>query len=99
MPLTRSTYKYQSRAPQHTALRQRIRDLALSRVGWGYRRLTTVLKREGWSVGRKLVDRLYREENLLLRPKKTAAARQPSSSGVTVHAASTQRAGEDGFYE
>ena len=70
LPLARSTYKYQSRAPQHTALRQRIRDLALSRVGWGYRRLTTVLQREGWSVGRKLVYRLYREENLLLRPKK-----------------------------
>ncbi|MFT5088786.1 MAG: putative transposase [Planctomycetota bacterium] len=70
LPLARSTYQYQSRAPQHTALRQRIRDLALSRVGWGYRRLTTVLQREGWSVGRKLVYRLYREENLLLRPKK-----------------------------
>ena len=29
-----------------------------------------VLQREGWSVGRKLVYRLYREENRLLRPKK-----------------------------
>jgi putative transposase len=70
LPIARSTCQYQSRAPQHTALRQRIRDLALSRVGWGYRRLTTVLQREGWSVGRKLVYRLYREGNLLLRPKK-----------------------------
>ena len=70
IPLARSTYKYQSRAPQHTALRQRIRDLALSRIGWGYRRLTTVLQREGWRVGKGLVYRLYREENLLLRPKK-----------------------------
>ena len=70
IPLARSTYKYQSRAPQHTALRQRIRDLALSRVGWGYRRLTTLLQREGWPVGKGLVYRLYREENLLIRPKK-----------------------------
>ena len=70
IPLARSTYKYQSRAPQHTALRQRIRDLALSRIGWGYRRLTTLLQREGWSVGKGLVYRLYREENLLIRPKK-----------------------------
>ena len=70
IPLARSTYTYQSRAPQHTALRQRIRDLALSRIGWGYRRLTTRLQREGWSVGKGLVYRLYREENLLIRPKK-----------------------------
>ena len=70
IPLARSTNKYQSRAPQHTALRQRIRDLALSRVGWGYRRLTTLLQREGWPVGKGLVYRLYREENLLIRPKK-----------------------------
>ena len=69
-PLARSTYKYQNRAPQYTALRQRIRDLALSRFGWGHRRLTTVLQLEGWSMGRKLVYRLYREENLLLCPKK-----------------------------
>ena len=56
--LARLAYKYQSRASQYTALRQRIRDLALNRVGWGYGRLTTVLQREGWSVGRKLVYRL-----------------------------------------
>jgi putative transposase len=67
--LARSTYHYRSVAPAHIGLRQRLRDLALSRIGWGYRRLTTVLQREGWSVGRKLVYRLYREENLLLRPK------------------------------
>mgnify|MGYP005645067481 CR=1 FL=1 len=67
--LAHSTYHYRSVAPAHIGLRQRLRDLALSRVGWGYRRLTTVLQREGWAVGHKLVYRLYREENLLLRPK------------------------------
>ena len=36
----------------------------------GDRRLTTLLQREGWSVGKGLVYRLYREENLLIRPKK-----------------------------
>ena len=69
-PLARSTYKYQTRAPQYPALRQRTRDLALSRVGWGYRWLTTLLQRGGWSVVKGLVYRLYREESLLLRPKK-----------------------------
>ena len=70
LPLARSTYKYQSRAPQYTAIRQRIRALALSRVGWGSRRLPPMLQREGWLVGRKLVYRLHREENFLLRPIK-----------------------------
>ena len=56
--LAHSTYHYRSVAPAHIGLRQRLRDLALSRIGWGYRRLTTVLQREGWSVGRKLVYRL-----------------------------------------
>jgi hypothetical protein len=42
----------------HFKVETTLRDLALSRIGWGYRRLTTVLQRESWSVGRKLVYRL-----------------------------------------
>ena len=67
--LHRSTYNYRSVADPHNELRMRIRDLATTRLGWGYRRLTVLLQREGWPVGPKLIYRLYREENLLLRPK------------------------------
>ncbi|HIG57241.1 MAG TPA: hypothetical protein EYG11_22300 [Candidatus Latescibacteria bacterium] len=56
--LAHSTYHYRSVAPADIGLHQRLRDLALSRIGWGYRRLTTVLQHEGWSVGRKLLYRL-----------------------------------------
>lgn len=66
----RSTHRYRPVPDPHLALRLRIRALAAARVGWGYRRLTTLLQREGWAVGRGLVYRLYREENLLLRPKR-----------------------------
>ena len=34
---------------------------------YGYRRLTVLLKREGWKIGAKRVYRLYDEENLKVR--------------------------------
>ena len=40
------------------------------RVRFGYRRLTVLLKREGWPVGKKLVYQLYRELGLQMRTKK-----------------------------
>ena len=48
----------------------RIRELAGSRVRYGYRRLTVLLRREGWVVNTKRVYRLYREEGLQVRTKK-----------------------------
>ena len=34
------------------------------RVRFGYLRMTVMLKREGWAVGKKLVYRLYRDLGL-----------------------------------
>jgi putative transposase len=67
--LCRSTYYYQSQAKDQTALRLRIRDLAASRVRYGYRRVHVLLMREGWKVNHKRVYRLYRKEGLELRLK------------------------------
>jgi putative transposase len=62
--------KYKSRKdPQH-ALRIRLRDLAASRVRYGYRRLHVLLRREGWMINAKRVRRLYNLEGLSLRLKK-----------------------------
>jgi putative transposase len=52
-------------------------EIAQVRVRYGYRRFHVFLKREGWSVGRNLVYRLYREEGLALRrwrPRRRKAA-------------------------
>jgi putative transposase len=62
-------------------LRMRIRELAQTRVRYGYRRIRVLLKREGWKVGKDLVYRLYKEEGLILRKrpirrKQTAAAQR-----------------------
>jgi len=47
----------------------RLKELAFSRVGFGYRRLQVLLEREGWHVNHKRVYRLYRKEGLGLRKK------------------------------
>jgi putative transposase len=59
-------------------LRRRLRELAATHVRYGYRRLTVLLKREGWKVNAKRVYRLYDEENLKVRSveRKKIARRQ-----------------------
>jgi putative transposase len=47
----------------------RLRELAASRVRFGYRRLTVILRREGWRVNPKRVYRLYTEDGLTVRTK------------------------------
>ena len=50
---------------EETALRDRLQQLALSHRFYGYRRITALLRREGWAVNRKRVARMMREDNLL----------------------------------
>jgi putative transposase len=45
----------------------RIREIAQSRVRYGYRKIRALLHREGWDVGKYLVYRLYKEEGLTLK--------------------------------
>jgi putative transposase len=47
----------------------RLRELAASRVRFGYRRLTVILRREGWRVNPKRIYRLYTEDGLTVRTK------------------------------
>ena len=56
------------------------------RVRFGYLRLTVLLKREGWPVGKKLVYRLYRELGLQMRTKKRrklASAQRATTQAAT----------------
>ena len=68
--LSRSVCRYQPRKEPQEALRQRIVELALSRVRYGYKRIHIMLKREGIHVNKKRVHRLYCLEGLQLRPKR-----------------------------
>lgn len=52
----------------------RLRELAASRVRFGYRRLTVLLRRDGWRVNAKRIHRLCTEEGLMVRTKVRARA-------------------------
>jgi putative transposase len=51
-------------------LKIRIRDIAQSRVSYGYRRIHVMLQREGWKINHKRVYRIYKQEGLMMRPKR-----------------------------
>ncbi len=51
-------------------IRQRMHEIARTRIRHGYRRVHIMLRRDGWAVGRHLVWHLYREEGLALRAKR-----------------------------
>jgi putative transposase len=71
MNLPRRTYYYE---PKHTpsgeALIERIGDLCLEFPGYGYRRVTKQLNREGLIVNHKKVARIMRENNWSCRPRR-----------------------------
>jgi putative transposase len=69
LPVDRSTYHYRSRRAGQAQLTERIKEIAATRVRYGYRRIQVLLRREGWRVNPKRVYRLYREMGLQLRNK------------------------------
>jgi putative transposase len=78
LPVDRSTYHYRSKRTVQAPLLKRIRELAETRVRYGYRRIHVLLQREGWPVNHKRVWRLYRETGLQLRnksPKRRVSAK------------------------
>ncbi|WP_345427037.1 IS3 family transposase [Halioxenophilus aromaticivorans] len=82
LQFSRASCRYQSVARDSSALSMRIREITLTRLHYGYRRVHVQLQREGWRDNHKRVYRLYRNQGLSLRlkrPKRNKAAknRQP----------------------
>lgn len=69
MGFCRATQRYVSQATPQDELRLRLKELAQTRVRYGYRRLHVLLRREGWTVNAKRIYRLYKQEGLVIRPK------------------------------
>ncbi len=63
------TYRYASRRPDDAAVRTRLKELALERRRFGYRRLHILLRREGIELNHKKLFRLYREERLTVKKR------------------------------
>lgn len=64
------TWYRKSTAEDQSMLRMRIRDIALSRPRFGYLRIHTMLRREGWQINVKRVHRLYCLEGLQVRMRR-----------------------------
>jgi putative transposase len=88
--MSRTVYVYKSRARDSSMLLMRIREIAATRVHYGYRRVHVMLQREGFKDNHKRVYRLYREERLSLRLKrpkrnKSAGLRQPKHQVTAIN--------------
>ena len=68
--LNRGIFRYRTHKDPRTALRIQIREIAQTRVRYGYRKTRVLLNREGWEVGKYLVERIYREEGLTRRQRR-----------------------------
>ena len=89
--MARASLQYRSRRDPQTALRMRLRELAASRVRFGYRRLTVLLRRDGWFVNAKRIYRLYTEEGLIVRTKVRVRAARRSRVPPTLAMGPNQR--------
>ncbi|MFL5158247.1 MAG: IS3 family transposase [Microvirga sp.] len=67
----RKMIRYRSRRPPEVALRGRLRELANERRRFGYRRLFILLRDEGEPSGINRIYRLYREEGLTVRKRRS----------------------------
>jgi transposase InsO family protein len=65
----RSSYHYRGKGADQADLKQRIKEIAETRVRYGYRRIHMLLQCEGWAINGKRVYRLYRAMGLQLRKK------------------------------
>jgi putative transposase len=82
LKMSTSVYLYRSVARDASVLVMRIKEIANTRVHYGYRRVHVLLRREGFKDNHKRVYRLYRREGLSLRQRrprrnKSARLRQP----------------------
>jgi len=87
--LGRSTARDQSRRADDTPLQTQLLTLAQQHPRYGYRRLHALLRRAGWRVNRKRVERLYRAAGLAVRRsrrKRSATARHPLPLPVRLNA-------------
>jgi putative transposase len=90
--LARSTYYYQPQRPADPALRQALAAVAATWPTYGSRRLTAQLRRAGWTVNRKQVQRLMHELGLAVH-----AVRQRVRTTNSRHPFGRRRASQRGI--
>jgi len=73
------------------ALIERIIELALRYGRYGYRRITALLRREGWAVNHKRVERIWRQEGLKVPQKQPKRSRLWLNDGSCIRLRPTHR--------
>jgi len=71
--------------PVDVQLRADIEAIVLEHSGYGYRRVTAQLQRDGWQANHKRVLRVLREESLLCRLKRRFVPTTDSRHGLAVY--------------
>lgn len=67
----RSSVRYRHRRPDDRELREELRKTAETHRRFGYRRLHVILRRDGLVLNRKRTQRLYCEEGLAVRRRRS----------------------------
>ena len=91
MMLGHSMMYYKAHRREDRALRQRIREIAETRVRYGHDRIFILLRREGWKDNHKRTYRVYIEEGLNLRSKRPRRSKSAANR--------LQRPVDTGLYE
>lgn len=88
LKMPRSTARYQPKplTDRQQQLQQRLVTLSWQHPRYGYRRIRALLAREGWTVSRKQVQRLRRQEGLKVRPQPKKILRRGVSTGLPTQA-------------
>jgi len=73
------------RAGDETELRDAVQRAALEWPAYGSRRITHELRRQGWRVNRKPVQRLMRQDNLLVLRKRKFVVTTDSRHGLAIY--------------
>jgi transposase InsO family protein len=87
----RKMIRYRSRRPPDVELRSRLRDLANQRRRFGYRRLFILLRDLGEPSGINRIYRLYREEGLTVRKRKSRRRAIGTRAPILVEARANAR--------
>ena len=84
LKLSRSTFRYRGREPRpaEEQLRKRLMELSAKHPRYGYRRIAVMLRREGYRVGKRHIQRLRRDAGLRVPPTKRKLIRRGISTGL-----------------
>lgn len=78
IPVQRSTVRYEAKPKMNEPHRSAILDIASTRPRFGHKRIVTMMRRQGFPIGKNKVYRIYKECGLQVRTKrrKKVAARE-----------------------